>query len=81
MSKLYDIVEKVINTESMIEAEQILYGKDGIVINSSEYYKNIISNFIQKKEIIIKKEKGDNGKTHLVFDLNNCNDLWNILLY
>ena len=79
MSKLYDIVEKVVNSNSMMEAEQILYGKDGIVINSSEYYKNIISNFIQRKEIIIRKEKGDNGKTQLVFDLNNCNDMWNIL--
>lgn len=79
MSKLYDIAKKTIDSNSMIEAEQILFGEDGIILNSSEYYKNIISNFIQKKEIIIKKENGEDGKTQLVFDLNNCNDLWNIL--
>jgi len=79
MSKLYNITNKVLNANSMAEAEQILFGEDGIVIDSSEYYKNIISNFIQKKEIIIKKEKDQNGDIQLVFDLNNCNDLWNIL--
>jgi len=79
MSKLYDIVNKTINATSMDEAEQILFGSDGIVINSNEYYKNIISNFGKKKESIIRKNVSVNGKTQLIFDLNNCNDMWNIL--
>lgn len=74
MSRLYDIAKNVVNSNSIFEAEQLLFGTDGIIMNSSEYYQNIISEFKQKKEIIIKKE---NGK--LVFDLNNCNDLYNIL--
>lgn len=79
MSRLYDIVNKTINASSMTEAEQILFGSNGIVINSPEYYKNIISNFVRKKETIIKKNVAQNGKTYLIFDLNDCNDIWNIL--
>ena len=60
MSKLYNIAKKVINSESIIQAEQILFSNNGIIINSSEYYENIQSNFMQKKEIIIKKENFTN---------------------
>ena len=34
MSKLYDVINKTINAPSMEEAEQILFGSNGIVINS-----------------------------------------------
>ena len=74
MSNLYDIVQKVINTSDLGEASNALYGVDGININSDEYYNSIISTFIQKKETIIRKR--DNK---LIFDLNSCNDMWNIV--
>ena len=74
VSNLYDIVQKVINASDSYEADSILYGVDGISINSDEYYKNIISTFIQKKEAIIRKR--DNK---LIFDLNSYNDMWNIV--
>ena len=57
MSKFYDIVRDVINSNTLNEAEQKLYGTDGININSAEYFENIVSNFIRKKEYIIRKEK------------------------
>jgi len=79
MSNLYDIVKKTINSKSKIEAEQILFGQDGIVLNTKEYYQNIISNFKKKKESLIRKEVNSNNEEVLVFDLNNCNEIWDIL--
>ena len=74
MSNLYNVVERVINAETLEEAEDIFYGNDGIKFNRTEYYQNIISNFIKKREVVIKKENG-----MLYFDLNNINDIWNII--
>jgi len=74
MSDLYNKVKQIIEANSFYDAEQLLYGKEGIQINRTEYYQNIIANFIKKKETIIKKV---NGK--LFFDLNNYNDIWNII--
>lgn len=74
MSKLFDIVNEVINSNDLNEAEQKLFGVEGININSKEYFNNIVSNFIKKKEHIIIKENNN-----LVFDLNNYNDIWNII--
>ncbi|MBQ3297472.1 MAG: hypothetical protein IJG97_01560 [Bacilli bacterium] len=74
MSRLYEIVNDVINASSLEEAIDFLYGTEGIHINSDEYFKNIVSNFIQKKEYVIKK-RGNN----LIFDLSNYNDIWNIV--
>lgn len=74
MSKLFNIVNEVINSNDLNEAEQKLFGVEGININSEEYFNNIVSNFIKKKEHIIRKENNN-----LVFDLNNYNDIWNIV--
>lgn len=72
MFDLYDVTQKTINASTTEEANDILFGTDGISINSNEYYENVIANFIKKKEVVIRKE---NGK--LIFDLNNYNDIWN----
>ena len=74
MSNLYDVVKDVINCKTIDEANNRLFGVDGITINSQEYYQNIVSNFIKKKEYVIRKS-GNN----LVFDLKNYNDMWNII--
>lgn len=74
MSNLYKIVKQTIEAKDLKEAQEIFYGKNGFVINTQEYYQNIISSFIKKKETIIKKE---NNK--LVFDLNNYKDIWNLV--
>ena len=75
MSKLYETVEKIINAETMEEAENLLYGKDGIPINTKEHYQRIISNFIKKKELIISK----NGN-EIYFDLDqNISDAWDMI--
>jgi len=78
MSKLYNIVNKVINSNSEIEAEQILFGQDGIILNTKEYYQGIITNFKKTKELVIPK-KIINNEIYLSFDLSNCNHMWSIL--
>ena len=75
MSNLYEKVEKVINANTMDEAEELLYGRDGIQINSYEYYERIIANFVKKKEQVLPKIN-DN----IVFDLDeNVKDIWDII--
>ena len=74
MSKLFDIVNEVINSNDLNEAEQKLFGVEEININSEEYFNNIVSNFIKKKEHIIRREN-----KNLIFDLNNFNDIWSIV--
>ena len=74
MSKFYDVVKKVINTSDFNEASNILYGNEGIFINGDEYFNNLVSNFIRKKEYIIKRHGNK-----LVFDLKNYNDIWNVV--
>ena len=71
---LYSLVNSIVNSQNENEANKLLIGSNILLLNNREYYNAIISNFIQKKETIIKKE---NGK--LVFDLNNTNDIWNII--
>ncbi len=73
MSELYDVVKKVVDAPSMEEAGDILYGRESF-LNNNEYYREIISNFIKKKELIIRKE---NNK--LLFNLKNINDIWNVV--
>lgn len=75
MSKLYDIIEKVINAKDMDKAEELLYGREGIQINSREYYEKIIANFVKKKDYILPKIN-DN----IIFDLDeNIKDIWDII--
>ena len=74
MSNIYNVVKQVLEADTMNEATSILYGINGIAINSREYYQTVISNFIRKKEMTIRKENN-----RLVFDLNNYNDIWNIV--
>ena len=74
MSNLYEVVKEVINCKTIDEANNILFGVDGITINSQEYYQNIVSSFIKKKEYVLRKS-GNN----LIFDLKNYNDMWNII--
>ena len=74
MSKLYNLASDIITSSSLDEAENKLFGSNGIRINSEEYFENIVSDFIRKKEHIIRKEN-DN----LVFNLNDYNDIWNII--
>lgn len=74
MEALYDIVKRINNAASEEEAKNIFYGKEGIHVNNTEYIKNIISSFINKKEHIIKKEGN-----RLIFDLDNYNEIWNIV--
>ena len=71
MNNLYDVVKDVVNAPSMDEANSILFGTEGISVNSKEYYETIVANFIKKKEVIIRKDG-----TNLIFDLDNVNDLW-----
>ena len=42
MDNLYLIVKDILNTASLEDAKQKLYGLDGIDINIKEYYENII---------------------------------------
>ena len=74
MSKLFNIVNEGINSNDFNEAEQKLFGIEGININSEEYFKIIISSFIKKKEHIIRREN-----KNIIFDLNNYNDIWSIV--
>ncbi len=76
MSNIYDIASRIVNAIDLEEATHILYNDEGISINTSEYYQSIISNFLKKKETIIKKDNNGN----LIFDLNNINDLYNIVI-
>ena len=47
MSELYDVVKRVVDASSMEEADELLYGENGIIIsNSKEYYQNLVSTFI-----------------------------------
>ena len=71
---LYNLVNSIVNSQNEDEANKLLIESNILLLNNREYYNSIISNFIQKKEIIIKKE---NQK--LIFDLNNTNDIWNII--
>ena len=41
MSNLYDVVKDVINCKTIDEANNRLFGVDGITINSQEYYEKI----------------------------------------
>lgn len=74
MSDLYNVVKDTINASNMEEASQILYGNGGIVLNSPEYYKEVIARFVRKKDSLIKKNDG-----RLIFDLKKCNDLYNLI--
>ena len=75
MSELYDVVKRVVNASSMEEADELLYGENGIIIsNSKEYYQNLVSTFIQKKELTIKNAHGK-----LIFDLDSAVDIWNTI--
>ena len=74
MSNLYNVVKEVINAKNLTEASNIMYSKNGIKINTKEYYQSIISTFIKRKESVIRKENN-----YLIFDLNNLNDIWNII--
>lgn len=71
---IYNLTESIVNLSNEEEAKNKLLDSNILLLNNHEYYKTIISSFIQKKESIIKKE---NDK--LVFDLNNTNDIWNIV--
>ena len=71
---LYNLVNSIVTSQSEEDAKELLMGSNILLLNNKEYYNAIISNFIQKKETIIKKE---NGK--IVFDLNNTTDIWNII--
>lgn len=79
MKSLCDTVQSIINAENMEEAENILYGREGIPIDTKAYYESIISRFIRKKEFLIKKVVDSNGVVSLEFDLNNINELYNII--
>lgn len=74
MSSLYDVVTNVINSPDLETSSEALYGRDGIALNSSEYYKEVIARFVRKKDSLIKKNDG-----RLVFDLKNCNDLYSLV--
>ncbi|MBQ6539126.1 MAG: hypothetical protein IJL76_02490 [Bacilli bacterium] len=74
MSRLYEVAKNVISANGMEETENILFGRDGMFSSGDPYFKSVISRFIKRKELIIRKE-GSN----LIFDLNNYNDIWNII--
>lgn len=54
---LYNLVNSIVNSQNENEANKLLMGSNLLLLNNREYYNAIISNFIQKKETIIKKRK------------------------
>ena len=75
MTDLYDKVKRIVDADTMEEAENLMYGVNGIHINSEEYYQNIISNFVKKKDYVIPKVNNE-----ILFDIDkNINDIWDII--
>ena len=75
MDNVYLLVKDILATSSSDEARQILYGLDGLDINSNEYYENIVSSFVRKKDIILSKLNKE-----ITYDLNkDIQDLWDIM--
>ena len=74
-NKLYDIASRVIESQSREEAKNTLFGKDGINLNTKEHYNRLLSEFVLKKETIIKK-KGQSFYFNLA---NNPAELFNIV--
>lgn len=75
MCNLYDKVKRIVEANSVEEAENLLYGKEGIQINNTEYYQTIIANFVKKKDLILPKINGN-----IIYDLDNdISDIWSIV--
>lgn len=75
MGNLYELVNEILNEPSLDLARQRLYGINGLDINSNEYYENIVSHFVKKKDLILSKvDKNIN------YDLDNdIQDIWDII--
>lgn len=55
MSSLYNFIEEILNEPSTKKAKERLFGINGLDLNSTEYYENIISSFVRKKDLILQK--------------------------
>ena len=72
---LYNKVNSILSANTIKEAEDIMLGRDGIHINSIDYYQELIASFNMKKETIIPKI---NNK--IVFNIDsNKQEIWNIV--
>ena len=71
---LYEKVNSILSSKTNKLAENILFGRDGIHINSNNYYQELITSFNMKKESIIPKV---NNK--IIFDIDNKEEIWNII--
>lgn len=72
---LYNKVKQIVNAKTREEAESLLFGIDGLNINTKEYYQKIITEFTRKKEGLIYKIGDD-----IIFDLeNNKEEVFNII--
>lgn len=75
MERLYELVKEILNESSLELAKQRLYGINGLDINSSEYYENIVSHFVKKKDLILSKVDKD-----INYDLDkDIQDIWDII--
>lgn len=75
MERLYELTKEILNESSLDLAKQRLYGINGLDINSSEYYENIVSHFVKKKDLILSKVDKD-----INYDLDkDIQDIWDII--
>lgn len=75
MSSLYNFIEEILNEPSTKKAKERLFGINGLDLNSTEYYENIISSFVRKKDLILQKS---NSKIN--YNLNkDVKDMWDII--
>ena len=85
VAHLGDFTDRVLNAGSILEAKNILYGSSFIQDNANEYFKRIISHFIKRKDLLIKKVENIDPNTgqikyELLFDLDkDYKDVFNII--
>ncbi len=73
--KLYERIGKIINSKSNEEASKLLFGLNGLDIDTKEWYQKMITSFTMKKENVILK-KGN----MIFFDIEeNAKEIWNII--
>ena len=80
MSDMYDRVINVLNSESRKEQVELIHGPDGILDNSTEYYKSIATSFVKKKEEVLPKH-GYSVTYDIEKDINDMIDILFIWKY
>ena len=54
-NKLYEIVRKVIESSSREDARNLLFGTDGIQLNTHEHYNRLLSEFVFMGNLVFKE--------------------------